>query len=50
MTVLNNLNTLDFTELFTNEEVALKFAYEYDLLYDDGVCVNQRHTALATTE
>ena len=38
MSVLEKLNTLDLNELFTNEDVALQFAYEYDLLYDGGVC------------
>ena len=38
MTVLDNLNQLDFSVLFTDEEQALHFAYDYDLLYDGGTC------------
>ena len=38
MTVLDDKSTLDFAELFLDESKALAFAYEYDLLFDGGVC------------
>ena len=38
MTILDELNTLDLASIFTDEEEAFKFAYEYDMLYDGGVC------------
>ena len=38
MTNLDKLNTLDLHQLFTDENAALKFAYDYDMLYDGGIC------------
>ena len=38
MTNLDKLNTLDLHQLFTDENAALKFTYDYDLHYDGGIC------------
>lgn len=38
MSILDSLNTLDLKEIFLSEELALNFAYEYDMLYDGGIC------------
>ena len=38
MTVLDEKSTFDFDELFLDESKALTFAYEYDLLFNRGVC------------
>ena len=38
MSVLDNLNTIDLHQLFTDPEFAFDFAYQYDMLYDGGVC------------
>ena len=38
MTILDNLNSKHLQVLFTDEEAALNFAYQCDMLYDDGVC------------
>ena len=38
MTILDDLNTIDLNELFTNESKAFNFAYNYDFLYDEGTC------------
>ena len=35
---LDNLSTIDLHTLFTDEETALSFVYELDMLYDGGVC------------
>ena len=43
MTILDELNTLDSSSIFTDEEAALNFAYEYDMLYDGGVCESTPH-------
>jgi transposase-like protein len=38
---LDDLNTLDFHEIFSDEGKAMKFAFEYDFLFDGGECTNQ---------
>ena len=38
MTVLDNHNSLQLAELFTDEEQAFQLAYNYDMLYDEDVC------------
>lgn len=43
MSVLDELNTLDLFELFTNEAKALNFAFHYDMLYDEGICESTLH-------
>lgn len=40
MTIIDELNTLDLITLFTDEEAALNFAYNTDMLYDEGECLS----------
>lgn len=43
MSVLDAVNTLSLTSIFEDEEAALNFVYNFDLLYDDGVCESTPH-------
>ena len=43
MSIFDNVNSYDLHQLFTDEEYALQFAYEYDLLYDGGICESTNH-------
>ena len=38
MSILDEMNTLDLASIFVDEELAMNFAYEFDMLYDGGVC------------
>ena len=45
MTVLDHLNMLSLCDLFQDEEQSLQFVYQFDMLYDGGVCESTPHCA-----